>query len=140
MNRTDLRCATCLLATQTVAPTLSGFQGINRCVQYLSSHPHKPTFYPSNYYDESNVISLTWSVKKVEDHTKQIFLEYHQDADHTRIPNIRRSVLGIIHTILGVAVFCKLQIWPAIASDSTDGEIICMYKSVKKTKVIRRYM
>ena len=27
-----------------------------------------------------------------------------------------------------------------MASDSTDGEIRCMYKAVKKTKVIRRYM
>ena len=27
-----------------------------------------------------------------------------------------------------------------MASDSTDGEIRCMYKSVKKIQVIRRYM
>ena len=52
-------CATCHLATQIVAPTLPGFQGIKRCVQYLDSHPHKPIFYPSNYYDGSGVISLT---------------------------------------------------------------------------------
>ena len=48
--------------------------------------------------------------------------------------------MGIIHTLLGVAVCWKLQIQPAIASDSTDGEIRCIYKAVKKTKVIRRYM
>ena len=46
----------------------------------------------------------------------------------------------IIHTLLGVAVCRKVQIQPAIASDSTDGEIICMYKAVKKPKFIRRYM
>ena len=51
---------TFLLATQNVAPNLTGFQGIKRCFQYLSSHPHKPIFYHSNYYDESNVIRLTW--------------------------------------------------------------------------------
>ena len=48
--------------------------------------------------------------------------------------------MGIIHTLLGVSVCWKVQIRPAIASDSTDGESICIYKAVKKTKVIRRYM
>ena len=35
---------------------------------------------------------------------------------------------------------CNTYIQPAIEYDSTDGEIRCMYKSVRKTKVIRRYM
>ena len=51
MSRIDLFYATCRLETQTVAPTLPGFQGIKRCVQYLASNPHKPIFYPSNSYD-----------------------------------------------------------------------------------------
>ena len=51
MSRIDLCYATYCLATQTVAPTLPGFQVIKRCVQYLDSHPHKPIFYPSNSYD-----------------------------------------------------------------------------------------
>ena len=48
--------------------------------------------------------------------------------------------MGIIHTLLDVAVCWKVKIQPAIESDSTDGEIRCMYKAVKKTKVIRGYM
>ena len=32
------------LGTQTVAPTITGFQGIKQCVKYLDSHPHKPIF------------------------------------------------------------------------------------------------
>ena len=59
MSRIELCYETCSLATQTVASTLPGFQGIKQCVQYMSSHPHKPIFYPSNYYDGSNVIRLT---------------------------------------------------------------------------------
>ena len=140
MIRIDLWYATCRLATQTVAPTLPGFQGIKIWVQYLASHPHKPIFYPSNSYDESNVIRIAWSGNQVEDHTTQNCLECHQDADHTKILNIRRSVSVIIHTLLSVYVFWKLQIQLAIASDSTNGEIICMYKDVKITKVIWRYM
>ena len=35
---------------------------------------------------------------------------------------------------------CKVHNQPDIASDSTDGEIRCMYKAVNKTKVIRGYM
>ena len=108
MSRIDLCCATCRLATQTVALTLPGLQGIKRCVQYLDSHQHKPIFYPSNSYDGSNVIRLTWSGNQVEDYTTQICLECHQDADHARILNRRRSVSGIIHTLLGVAVCWKL--------------------------------
>ena len=96
------------MATQTVAPTLPGFQDIKRCVQYLAIHPHKPIFYPSNSYDGSNVIRLTRSGNKVEDHTTQNGLECHQDADHIRILNIRRSVSGIICTLLRVDVCWKL--------------------------------
>ena len=71
MSRIDLFYAICRLETQTVAPTLPGFQVIKRYVQYLASHPHKPIFYPSNSYDGSNVIRLTWSGNQVEDHTTQ---------------------------------------------------------------------
>ena len=45
MSRIDICYATCRLETQTVAPTLHGFQVIKRCVQYLASHPHKPIFF-----------------------------------------------------------------------------------------------
>ena len=108
------------LDTQTVAPTIPGFQVIKRFVQYLDSHPHKPIFYPSESYYGSNVIRLTCSGNQVEDHTTQNCLEFHQDADYARILNIIRSVSGIIHTLLGVAVCWKVQIQPEIASDSTD--------------------
>ena len=97
-----------------MAPNLPGFQGIKRCVQYLASHPRKPIFYPSNYYDGSHIIRLTWSGNQVGDHTTQNCLKYHQDVDHARIINIRRSVSGIIHTIIGVAVCCKVQIRPSV--------------------------
>ena len=120
MSRIDLCCATCRIDTQTLSPTLPGFQGIKRCVQYLSSHVHKPIFYPSNSYDGSNFIRITLSENQVEDHTTQNFLECHQYAYHAIILNKRRSVLGIIHTLLGVAVYWKVQIHPSIASDSTD--------------------
>ena len=58
MSRIDLFYTNCCLTTQTVSPTLSGFQGIKRCVQYLASHPHKPIFYPSNSYYESYLTHL----------------------------------------------------------------------------------
>ena len=132
MRRIDLFYATFHLDTQTEAPTLPGFQGIKRCVQYLASQQHKPIFYPYNSYYGSNATRLTWSGNQVEDHTTQNCLECHQDADHAIILNRRRSVSCIIHTLLGVAVCWKVHIQPAIASDSTDKEIRCMYKSVKK--------
>ena len=59
MSIIDLCYSTCSLATQTVAPNLPGFQGIKIC------HQHKPIFYPSHYYDGSNVIRLTWSGNQV---------------------------------------------------------------------------
>ena len=95
---------TCSLANQTVVPNIPGFQGIKRCIQYLSSLPHKPIFYPSNSYDGSNFVRLTWSGNQVEYHTTQNFLECHKDADHDIIINIIRSVSGIMHTLLGVSV------------------------------------
>ena len=66
MGRIEILDATCGLDTQTVVPTIPVFQGINLCVQYLASHPHKPIFYPSNSYEGSNVTSLTWSGNQVE--------------------------------------------------------------------------
>ena len=63
-----------------------------------------PIFDPLNSYDGSNVIRITWSVNQVEYHQTQNLLEYHKYADHYRIFNRRRSVPGIIHTLLGVDV------------------------------------
>ena len=140
MSRLGICYETCRLATQTVAHILPGFQCIKRCVEYLASHPHKPIFYPSNKYDGSDVIRLTWRGDKFEEYTTQIFFKFHQDADHARILNRRWSVSGIIHTLTGVSVFWKVHIQPAIASDSTYAEIICMYKAVNKTKAFLRYM
>ena len=119
MSRIDICCATCCLETQTVASTIPGLQGIKRCVKYLVSHPHKPILYTFNYYDGSYFIRLTWSGNQIEDHTTQNCLECHQDADHVRTINRRRSVSGILHTLLGVAVCCKVPIKPDIASDPT---------------------
>ena len=85
MSRIDICYATYCLETQTVAPTLPGFQGIKKFVQYLDSHPHKPIFHPSNYDYGSHVIRLTWSGNQVEDHKAQNCLECHQDADCARI-------------------------------------------------------
>ena len=76
----------------------------------------------------------------MEDYTTHIFLEYHQYAFHARIINRRRSVSGILHTLLGVAVCLKLLIQPAVAYASTDGGIRCMNKALKKTKATRIYM
>ena len=123
MSRIGICHTTYHIETQTVAPTLPGFQGIKRCVQYMDSYPHKPIFHPSNYYDVSNAIRLTWSVNQVEDYTSHNDLECHQYSDNAIIINIGRLFSGIIHTLLGVAVFWKLHIQPAIASDSTNGEI-----------------
>ena len=49
-----------LLENKIVAPTLTVFQGLMRCIQYLTSHPYKPIFYSSDYYDGINVIRLTY--------------------------------------------------------------------------------
>ena len=87
--------ATYSLANQTVAPTLSCFQGIKRCVRYLDSYPHKPIFNSSNSYYESNVIRFTWSGNQVEDYTNQNFLEGHQDVYHAITLN-RSQVLFIL--------------------------------------------
>ena len=59
MRRIEICYTSCRLATQTMAPTIHVFQGINRCIQYLAIHPHKPIFYPSSYCDDSNAIRLT---------------------------------------------------------------------------------
>ena len=75
MSRLDICYAIFSLETQTIAPTLPGFQGIKRCVKYLASNPHKPIFYPYNYFGGSNVIILTMSGDKMEDYTTHHCLE-----------------------------------------------------------------
>ena len=71
MIRIDIFYTSCNLVTQTVAPTITGFQGLKICIQYISSHPHKPIFYPYTYYDGSNIIRIAWSVNKVKEYTTQ---------------------------------------------------------------------
>lgn len=100
--------------------TLTGFQVIKKCIKYLDIHPHKPISYPSG----SKITRLIWGGNKAEEYTTQTFLEFHLYADHTLILNIKRPLLEIIHTIIGIKVCCKLQIQPAASSDSTAGEII----------------
>ena len=51
MIRIEFFYIACCLETQTVAPTLPGFQGIRRCIQYIDSQPNEPIFYPYDYYD-----------------------------------------------------------------------------------------
>ena len=126
MSRIYICRTACRLTTKYVSPTLTGFQGIKRCVEYLYSHPHKPIFYPLNYCDGSNIIRLTLSGNKVEYYTTHHSLEFHQNADHAIIFNRRQPVSVIINNMLGVSICCKVKIQPAITSDSTDGEIRCM--------------
>ena len=104
MSRIDIFYATCCISTQTVTPTITGFQGIKIYVQYMSSQPYKPIFYPSNYYYGSNIVRIICNGNQVEDYTTHNCLEFHQDADHAIIINIRLSVSGILHTLLAVAV------------------------------------
>ena len=92
------------MATQKVAPTLTGFQSIKPCIQYMAGHPHKPIFYPYNYYDLSILIRLKWSGNQVEDYTYQNCLKCNQCEDLAIILNIIWSVSGIIYTLLGVDV------------------------------------
>ena len=108
MSRIEKFCTSFRLETQTVAPALTGFQGIQHCIQYLDSHPHKPIVFPSNSYDGSIFIRLTWSGTKVEDYTTHNYLECHKYVDHDIILNIIRLVLVIMHTLLGVAVCWKV--------------------------------
>ena len=86
----------------------------------MTFDPHKTIFYSSNYYDGSNVMILTWSGNNVEDHTTPNCLELHQDADHSRIINIRQPISGIINNLLDLDVFYKVHIKLDISSESTD--------------------
>ena len=78
MRRIDIYYTACCLATQNVVPTLTDLKGIKSCIKDLDSHPHKPIFNPSNYYDRSSVTRLTWSGNQVEDYTTQNCLQCHQ--------------------------------------------------------------
>ena len=104
----DIYQENCHLATQTVAPTIPGYQGIKPCAQFLDSHPHKTIFHPSNYYDGSIEIRLTWSGDKVEDYTTQNVLEFHQYDDNVRTLNRRWEVSDILNTLLSVYVCWKV--------------------------------
>ena len=66
MSIIEICYTACTLETQTVSPTLPGFHVIKLRIKYLSSHPTKHIFYPSNYYDVLNIIRLTWIEKQVE--------------------------------------------------------------------------
>ena len=104
MSRIGIYYTACRLSNQIVAPNIPGFQVIKHCIQYLASNPHKPIFYTSNYHYGSNVIRLIWSGNQDEDYTTQNVLEFPQNVNPARILNRRRSVSGISHTLLGVAV------------------------------------
>ena len=72
--------------------------------------PSQDYLYSYIYDDRSNFTRLKCIGTQVEDYITQTCIEYHQDTDHARINNSRRSVPLIIHTLLGVAVFWKVQV------------------------------
>ena len=74
MSRIVIFYTTCFLVTQTMVPTIPGFQGFKHCIQYLASHCHKPIFNPYNSFDGSNIIRITWNGNQVEDYSIHIFL------------------------------------------------------------------
>ena len=74
MSRIGICYTSCHLETQTVTHTIPGFQCIKRCIKYLDNRPHTPILYPSNYYDGSNIIRLTWSGNQVKDYKTQNYL------------------------------------------------------------------
>ena len=51
MSRIVIFYTDCRLSTQTVSPTITGFQGIKSCVQYIAINLNKPIFYPYSSYD-----------------------------------------------------------------------------------------
>ena len=59
MRRIGIYYTACRMVTKTLKPTIPVFQGLNHRIQYMANNPHKPIFYPSNYYDGSNFIRLT---------------------------------------------------------------------------------
>ena len=73
-SRIDICYATCCIANQTLEPNIPGLQSIKLYVQYLASYPLKPISYPSNSYNGSNIIRLTWSGNNFEDYTTQSYL------------------------------------------------------------------
>ena len=44
MSIIEIFYTACHLRTQIVAPTITGFQGLKLCIQYLAIQPHKPIF------------------------------------------------------------------------------------------------
>ena len=105
MSRIEICYTAYHMLTQTVSPTLPGFQGIKCCIRYMASNHHETIFCPSTYYDVSNAIRLTWSGDQVEYYTTHNFPECHKDAYRARILNRIRLVSGVIHTLLGISVF-----------------------------------
>ena len=39
ISRIEICYTCCILLTLTVAPTLPGFLGLNRCIKYIANHP-----------------------------------------------------------------------------------------------------
>ena len=58
-----------------MAPTLPGFQGLKRCIQYLDSNPHKSIFYVYYFYDGSYAIRTAQSGYQIKDYTTQLLTE-----------------------------------------------------------------
>ena len=71
MSRIDIFYTALCLGTQTMSPTLPGFQYIKMCIQYIYNHTHKPILYPSDSYDGSSYIRLIWSRNQVQYYTTQ---------------------------------------------------------------------
>ena len=100
-----------MIIIDIVAHNLTAFQGINRCIQYLSTHPHFFTFIiHTNDQIQSDLYEVDIRLKTTQPKIVWNFI----NSDHSSIMNRRRLVSSNIHTILSVDVFWKVQIQPAV--------------------------
>lgn len=139
-TRFDIANALHRLGVFQAAPTLLGFQGLRKILDYLKTHPNMPIFYPAVSKDTTSTYhSGVFHDDKEDTLIVPHCLCGHKDVSHAPYRRNRHSVTACIETISGVAVGWKVASQLSCEPSTSGGEIRGYFQENQRVKGTRIY-
>lgn len=140
VSRIDISYAMCRLGKFLAAPTRVAFEALKRIIRFLTTHPHRPIFYPCRPLTGEEIMSFQWSPQLTEYKRFPNDLVCFNDAGEPRDLADLRSVHCNIHTFGGVAIAWESKKTASIPLHSTDAEVRSNSRAIKRTKIFRHFL
>ena len=119
-------------------PSKPAFEGLQRIIRYLASHPHLPLVYPRNKMTGDQEMKYEYDNGKCYKIRIPNCLHMFAGSDHARDLRTRKSMTCALALILGVLVHRKMEKQSCVAADSTDAEVRAFYTCTRINIYLRK--